>query len=131
MAAEFSEAREQFDERTDDQVNKVKENLKEMGQKASARMEEQKMHAASTLDNTASTIRERAEVIPNAGAKIVDFAQKTAGKLETTADYLRENDAKAMMQDVEDLVRRYPGQFLAAGIFLGFFLGRGMRRSDD
>ena len=130
MAAEFGEARDRFTEQANDKVNEVKENLAEMGQKASAKMEEQRVRAASALDSTASTLRQKADTIPNAGTKIANFAQKTAGKLESTADYLREHDAGAMMRDVEDLVRRYPGQFLAVGIFLGFFLGRGMRRSD-
>jgi ElaB/YqjD/DUF883 family membrane-anchored ribosome-binding protein len=130
MAADFGDARERFEDRTTDQINKVKENITEMGHKASARMEEQRARAASALENTASSLHQKADTIPNAGTKIADFAHRTAGKLETTAGYLRDHDSKAMMRDCEELVRRYPGQFLAAGVFLGFFLGRSLRRSD-
>jgi hypothetical protein len=35
-----------------------------------------------------------------------------------------------MVDDVEDILKRYPAQTLAAAAFLGFFVGRAFRRYD-
>jgi hypothetical protein len=54
----------------------------------------------------------------------------TADKIQSASDYLREHDARAMMDDFQGLVRRYPGQSLAAAVVLGFLAGRALRGSD-
>ena len=46
---------------------------------------------------------------------------------QTTAEYLREHDTRAMLEDLEAVVRRYPGQALAAAAVIGFFAGRALR----
>jgi hypothetical protein len=51
-------------------------------------------------------------------------------KLLDLADYVRYHDTKAMIEDAGNLVRRYPGQFLAAGAILGFLVGRSLRGRD-
>jgi ElaB/YqjD/DUF883 family membrane-anchored ribosome-binding protein len=50
--------------------------------------------------------------------------------MHAAADYLRDHDARAMMEDLEGLVRRYPGQALAAAAVVGFFAGRALRNGD-
>jgi ElaB/YqjD/DUF883 family membrane-anchored ribosome-binding protein len=57
-------------------------------------------------------------------------AHDTADKIHVAADYLREHDAHAMMEDVQGLVRRYPGQALAAAAVVGFLAGRALRNND-
>jgi ElaB/YqjD/DUF883 family membrane-anchored ribosome-binding protein len=54
----------------------------------------------------------------------------TADKIQSAADYLRENDARAMLDDAAEWVRRYPAQTLVAAAVLGFFAGRAMRSGN-
>jgi ElaB/YqjD/DUF883 family membrane-anchored ribosome-binding protein len=51
-----------------------------------------------------------------------DAGGSSLGSLQTTPDYVRENDVKAMAKDVEDLVRRYPGPALGIAAAVGFLV---------
>jgi ElaB/YqjD/DUF883 family membrane-anchored ribosome-binding protein len=86
-------------------------------------IDSQREPVASTLNKTASALHEQ-------GENVASLAHASADKLETTADYLRQHDLKAMMSDVQDLAKRYPGQCLAAAVGVGFLLGRVFRNSD-
>src|SRR5689334_6884455 len=107
--------------RATEQVNKVAETVDEIGQKAAAHLEDGRVQAAAALETAAYRLEEKADEAKGGIARIA----RRAG------DYLRDNDSKGMMKDVENLVRRYPTQFLAGGIILGFFLARGFRRSGN
>ena len=102
--------------RASEQINKMAETAEEIGQTAAARVEDVRVQAVSALETADYRFEEKADELPGMAHKI--------------ADYLRDHDAKAMMKDAENLMRRYPTQFLAGGIVLGFFLAHGFRRSD-
>jgi ElaB/YqjD/DUF883 family membrane-anchored ribosome-binding protein len=108
-------------------ASQVKEKVADLGKKATDKIDEQRARAASTLDSTASAIHERGDRIASSTSKAM---HATAEKIESASDYLREHDASAMMDDFQRLVRRYPGQALAAAVVLGFLFGRSLRRSD-
>ena len=135
MADQWSSRMQDFSEepnlgdRIAEQAEKAKDSLSEVGQKAADQMEEQRRRAADVLSSGASTLHEKAEALPG-GPKVVNMAHRAAEGLETTAAYIREHDSKAMMADVGELVKRYPAQFLAGGIVLGFLIGRSFRSSD-
>jgi len=42
----------------------------------------------------------------------------------------RSNQRRGMVGDIEDILKRYPAQTLAAAAFFGFLLGRAFRRYD-
>jgi ElaB/YqjD/DUF883 family membrane-anchored ribosome-binding protein len=50
--------------------------------------------------------------------------------MEATARYVREHDVQDMMADLENLVRRHPGQSLIAAATVGFLLGRAFKDTD-
>ena len=79
--------------------------------------------AASTLDRTASALHSKSD-------RVASAAHATADKIQATADYVRDHDFKEMANDVQELVKRYPGQSLAAAAILGFLVARVMRSSD-
>ena len=106
-----------------DKANEAKQKIEEFGRKTADQIDAQREPVANTLKRTASALHAQ-------GENAASVAHTTADKLESTADYLRSNDLKAMMSDVQDLARRYPGQTLAAAVGLGFLLGRLIRRSD-
>ena len=134
------EARKAYDEassfasnlkdQASEQAEKAKSKMQEVTRKAGERMDEQRYRAADAIESGASALHEKAGNLPG-GSKVTNIAHAAAEKMQATADYVRENDAGAMIGDVQDLVRRYPGQAVVAGIVLGFLLGRMFRRSEE
>ncbi len=82
--------------------------------------------AATTLSNAASAIEERATYLPG-GQKVEGMVRGAADKVAATADYVRTHDSKAMMADVEALVKSHPGRSLAVAGVVGFLAGRAFR----
>lgn len=75
------------------------------------------------MKSLAGTLREKA---PNSGM-LGNAATSTADTLEAGGAYLQEHDFKAMADDLTGMVRRYPLQFILAGIGIGFLVGRSSR----
>jgi ElaB/YqjD/DUF883 family membrane-anchored ribosome-binding protein len=105
----------------------IKETVADLGRKAGDKLDEQRVRTASTLDSTASALHEGGDRLASTAS---NAAHATANKMHAAADYLRDHDARAMMEDLEGLVRRYPGQALAAAAVVGFFAGRALRNGD-
>ena len=105
-------------------VSQVREKAAEMGRRAGEKIDEQRNRAADTMEDTASVLHERTD---RYAERATGAAHATADRLQSAAEYLRENDARAMMEDIGDWVRRYPAQTLAAAAVLGFFAGRAMK----
>ena len=71
----------------------------EMGQKVADTIDENRGAAASGLESAAGALRERAATLPG-GDKVVNAAHATANAVGVAADYVRDNDLKAMMADL-------------------------------
>ena len=108
-------------------ATQVKDKVADLGRKAADKIDEQRVRAANTLDSTASAINERGDRLVSTTSNAV---HATAEKIQSASDYLREHDASAMMDDFQRLVRRYPGQALAAAVVLGFLFGRTLRSGN-
>lgn len=111
--------KEQISEKAAD----VKESVTEFGRKAVDKIDGSRSSAAGALDQTASSLH-------SGGDKLSGVAHSAADKIQATADYVRTTDLKGMADDVQNLVKRYPGQALAAAAILGFLVARGMRSGD-
>ena len=114
-------------EQVTQRATQVKEKVADLGRKAGDKIDEQRVRTADTFDNTASALHEGGDRLASSTSNAV---HATADKIQTAANYLREHDARAMMNDFEGLVRRYPGQALAAAAVVGFLAGRALRRGD-
>jgi len=106
-----------------DAASTVKQQIDEAGRAAADKLEQTRHAAAKGLESTASALHQ-------GGEKLTSLAHSTADKLAGTADYLRNNDVKRMITDVEQVVKRNPGISLMVAGFVGFLLARTMRRSD-
>ncbi len=106
-----------------EKANEAKDRVAEFGRKAVDKIDAQRGSAAGALDQTASALHQNSD-------KAATVAHRAADKIQATADYIRENDIKAMMDDVGGLVKRYPGQSLAAAAVAGFLVARALRRND-
>jgi ElaB/YqjD/DUF883 family membrane-anchored ribosome-binding protein len=94
-----------------------------LGQAAADTINESRGAAAEGLDRAGSALHEKADSLPG-GEKVANAAHTTADALGSTADYLRKNDSKGMMQDVQKLVKNNPGPALLTAAMLGFLLAR-------
>ena len=108
-------------------ISGAKEKVAEFGRKAADSIDAQRTPAANALDRSAAALQQTGDKVSGAVGGAV---RATGDKLKAGADYLRENDLQTMMTDVNDLVKRYPGQSLAAAVVAGFLLGRVIRSSD-
>jgi ElaB/YqjD/DUF883 family membrane-anchored ribosome-binding protein len=120
--------KEQAAETIDDLKQKaqvVKEKAADVGRRTGEKIDAQRELAARALENSAETLKGRAD----AGARwTTKTAHSTAGKLRATARYLRKNDLRAMLDDVEDVVRQHPGTAIAAAAVAGFLVGKAFKR---
>ena len=89
-------------------------------------MDSGRASAATTLSNAAAAIDERAAYLPG-GKKVEGFARNAADTVAASADYVRSHDTKAMMADVEAIVKANPGRSLAVAGVVGFLAGRAFR----
>jgi ElaB/YqjD/DUF883 family membrane-anchored ribosome-binding protein len=98
----------------------VKEKDSDLGRKAADKIEESRESAAGALDQTASSLH-------LSGEKLSGAAHSAADKIQASANYVRQTDLKGMAEDVQELVKRYPGQSLVVSALLGFLVARGLR----
>jgi ElaB/YqjD/DUF883 family membrane-anchored ribosome-binding protein len=106
-----------------DKGAELKDKITDFGRKAADKIDGSRESAAGALDQTASSLH-------SSGDKISDAAHSTADKIQATADYVRNTNLKGMANDVQEIVKRYPGQSLAVAAVLGFLVARGLRRND-
>lgn len=53
--------------------------------------------------------------------------QSTSRGIDRVSMYFREKDSQEMVQDLQQVVRKYPGASVVAGLFLGVMIGKLMR----
>ena len=110
-------------EQISDKAADVRDRVADFGRKTAEKIDSSREPAASALERTSSALHTKSDSVASA-------AHATADKLKATADYVREHNFSEMADDVTDLVKRYPGQSLAAAAILGFLVARVMRSSD-
>lgn len=111
--------------RVSEYAHEAKEKAAELARSAEEKVNQKREAAAAALQSTAGSLRNRAQA---SGEAIAGFGNKTADKLQHTADYLRDHDARGMLGDLEGVVRRNPGPSLVAAAVVGFLLGAAMRK---
>jgi ElaB/YqjD/DUF883 family membrane-anchored ribosome-binding protein len=72
------------------------------------------------MESAASVLRDKADTLPG--------GEKVANAVGVAADYVRQNDLKAMMADVQQLVKNNPGPALLTAAALGFLIARTFSR---
>lgn len=110
-----------------DSLSTSKGKAAELGQRVADTIDENRGAAASGLESAAGALRERADALPG-GERVVNAAHATANAVGVAADYVRDNDLKAMVADVQKLVKNNPGPALLAAAALGFLVARTFSR---
>jgi ElaB/YqjD/DUF883 family membrane-anchored ribosome-binding protein len=98
-----------------------------VGQMAADKIDEKRGAAAEGLDSAADTLHDKAQKLPG-GEKVASAAHTAANALASTAEYVRENDLKSMMADVQKVVKNNPGPALLTAAALGFLVARTFSR---
>ena len=107
----------------------VKEKTIDLGHAAAEKLDDQRDTAASGLETAASAIRARADQWPG-GETVSGLAHSAANKLTSTADYVRQNDVKAVWGNLEQIAKKNPGPSLLAAACVGFLVGRALSRNS-
>jgi len=106
-------------------ADQAKTKASELRRTAIDKADQGRQRAASALQSTADTLRNRVHA---GGDRVSQVANQAASRLESTAEYMREHDVRDMMDDFGGMVRRNPGVSLIAAAAVGFLLGSSMRR---
>ncbi|HEY6340054.1 MAG TPA: hypothetical protein VIY49_01065 [Bryobacteraceae bacterium] len=128
---ELSSTASQLKENASGIVDRAKGKVQELGGKvhewgdtAAAKINERRHTAAGALESTAGKMHHAAD----AGAQKISSAVHSAAEgVQSTATYLREHDTRQMLSDIEDVVRKRPGQSLLMAAAVGFLVGRAFR----
>jgi uncharacterized protein YjbJ (UPF0337 family) len=96
----------------------------EVGATAASKASEAATAVGEQIGSLAGVIRDHA---PREGA-LATAATTVAGGLESASAYLHEKQYANLATDLTALVRRYPVQFLVAGVGLGYLLARSLKR---
>ena len=83
--------------------------------------------AADHIAAAAFRLEGRAEQLPG-GERVANFAHGAADTLTSAADYIREHDANAMLEDAKLIVKNNPFAALVGAAALGFLLAKALSR---
>ncbi len=85
---------------------------------------------ADGLESVGHAMRLAAEDLEGEGQDwLADYTRRAAGQLERVTQYLHDEDAPAMLADLEDMARKNPGTFLGTSFAAGVAAGRFLRSS--
>jgi len=110
--------------------------VSQVQQQANTQINRQKETAASELSTVVNAVRRFGETLNNEGqGPIARFAaqygDKAAENLDRFARYLREQDPKRLLNDVQNFGRRQPALMIGGAFLLGFAGARIIKSSMD
>lgn len=124
------EARQQAREMAD----RVEQRAREKGEELRGRMEEkgeeQKARAAGTAEALADAMRAAGSRLRDRHEeRLGEFTDEFADQVDRFSGYLRDNDMRGLMHNLEDMARRNPTAFLGSTLAAGLIAGRFLRSS--
>jgi hypothetical protein len=120
---------QQAKQTTNEVVNQVQ-------QQASSQINRQKDTAAAELSTVVNAVRRFGETLNNEGQGPIaryaaQYGDKAADGLDRVAKYLREQDPKRLLNDVQSFGRRQPALLIGGAFLLGFAGARIIKSSMD
>lgn len=104
-------------------------------QQAGSRIDRTKDEAADELQRVAGAVRQLGDQLGNQkeqgpiGQYAAEYGKKAADGLERLTNYLRENDTKALVSELENLGRRQPALLIGGAFLLGLAGARFLKSS--
>lgn len=108
--------------------------VNQVQQRAGSQFSRQKEAAASELSNVANAVRRLRENLGGEQSGTIaqyaaDYGDKAAEQLERFSNYIREQDPKQLLNDVQNFGRRRPALLLGGAFLLGFAGARMIKSS--
>jgi hypothetical protein len=106
-------------------------------ERAGSQLNRQKETAATEISHVANAVRRIRESLPGgeeSGALVRfagEYGDKAANSLERLSNYIREQDPKQLLDDVQNFGRRRPALLLGGAFLLGFAGARLIKSSMD
>ncbi|HEX4997718.1 MAG TPA: hypothetical protein VFY29_05810 [Terriglobia bacterium] len=102
-------------------ASRFRDRASQLGATVSEKVDRKRATAADGLDRAASSLHNRVGSAANRAHGVVHG-------IESTADYLRNHRLADMGNDFKDVCRRNPISAVISAAFVGFVLGRTLRR---
>jgi plasmid stabilization system protein ParE len=103
---------------------------RQVKQAAQGEIERRSNNLADGLDSVGRAMRLAAEDLEGEGQDwLADYTRRAAGQVERVGRYLHDEDAPAMLTDLEEMARSNPGTFLGTSFAAGVAAGRFLRSS--
>lgn len=104
-------------------AEEVTEEFATLAQEAESAVDAQRDQTADALQSFADTIQEKAGALPG-GERTSEVGMAAAERIEQTADFVHERNPRQMLGDARSFLRRQPILAVAAGVVIGFVVGR-------
>jgi ElaB/YqjD/DUF883 family membrane-anchored ribosome-binding protein len=80
-----------------------------------------------TIDQVARAVRNTGEQLRSDQPQLAGLADTAAEQAEHAAQFLRQHDARDVLDEVQDFARRQPAVIVGAGLALGLLVGRAIK----
>jgi len=131
-----------FADRARDMAGTAREKLADVGSTARERAGNLKDSLADALESSADKLRQRAggqggqlagttgtaSVALENDGRMTDVANRVAGGMQASADWLRDADIDGLKMGIEKQVKEHPGRTLLIAVGLGYLLGKALRK---
>ena len=114
----------------DDVAGSIRDKGNEIRRKAADRLEDGRAAAADGLKGAARGLHKRADAVVSGAERVSAATHKVAERFESASKYVRDNDSRDMLYDVEAMVRRHPTRSIVAALAVGYLAGRAFSRDD-
>ena len=125
---------EEFTETTQGGPQRLADAAGDIAQQATSAAEQR---ASSTMTQLGDTLEQVAQAVHGAGdnlrseqPQVAGFADTAADQVERAAQYLRERDAREVIEGAQDFARRQPAVVVGAGLALGLLVGRALKSAN-
>lgn len=126
-----SSARDQIREVKDQVVGQAKSTFQQARDRAGSSLGESKGQFAEQFGTLAQALRRTTEHLRSEDQpRIAGLTESVARQVDQVANYLRDKDARAMRQDLENLARRQPALVLGGALVLGLIGARFLKSSE-
>jgi hypothetical protein len=124
-------AREQIREVKNQVVDQAKNTFKQARERAGSSLGESKGQFADQFSTIAGALRRTTQHLRSEDQpRIAGLTETVARQVDEVANYLRNKDARAMRQDLEDLARRQPALVIGGALVLGLIGARFFKSTE-
>lgn len=116
----------------DEVEQQVRERGEQIRDRVEAKADEGRSRAAETSDALAAAFRAAGESLRDRHEdRLSHFTDELAEQVDRFSGYLRDNDMRGLVEDLEDVARRNPTGFLGSTLAAGLMAGRFLRASGS